>query len=134
MKGSCLCGQVQYEVDGPIKVFQYCHCQRCRKVTGTAFAANMFAAPEQFRWLEGEALLGRFEHPEAKYYATSFCTQCGSTMPWLIQGGKNMVITAGTLDDDPGIRPQQNIFTGSKACWFEDTGSLTSFAGFPTKG
>lgn len=133
MKGTCLCGSVSYEIIPPFKIFQYCHCSRCRKFTGSAHAANLFVTPEQFHWLKGEEFIGRFELDEAKYFATCFCKQCGSSLPWEVQGGRNIVVPAGTLDDDPQIKPQQNIFWTSKACWFENVESLPKFDGFPTK-
>ncbi|MCG6938790.1 MAG: GFA family protein [Gammaproteobacteria bacterium] len=43
-----------------MKVFQYCHCSRCRKFTGSAHAANIIIDPENFRWLGGETSAGRF--------------------------------------------------------------------------
>ena len=118
MQGSCLCGKVCYEISPPFKVFQYCHCSRCRKFTGSVGAPNLFVPPSQFRWLQGEKHVGRFEYADAKYFATCFCKNCGSSLPWEVQGGKNIVVPVGTLDDDPGIEPQQNIFWGSKAKWF----------------
>jgi len=33
-------------------------------------------------------------------------------------------IALGTLDDDPGIRPERHIYVGSKAPWFEITDDL----------
>ncbi|WP_315752151.1 MULTISPECIES: hypothetical protein [unclassified Bradyrhizobium] len=30
-RGSCLCGRVGFEVDGPFDNFLNCHCSRCRK-------------------------------------------------------------------------------------------------------
>ncbi len=133
INGSCLCGAIKYRITGPIKVFQYCHCSRCRKFTGSAHAANLFVPPEQFSWTQGEASLGRYEHPDAKYFATTFCKQCGSSMPWAVQGGKNIVVTAGTLDEDPGIRPMWNIFWASRACWFEGTEALPKHEQFPAR-
>jgi len=134
MKGSCLCGGVVYEIDPPFKIFQYCHCSRCRKFTGSAHAANLFVLPSQFRWLKGEEQLGRFEHPEAKYFATGFCTKCGSSTPWAVKGGVNIVVPAGTLDEDPEIKPQQSIFWDSRACWFEENKDLVKFEGTAYKG
>ena len=106
MKGSCVCGKVEYEITPPFRVFQYCHCSRCRKFTGSAHATNIFVPPEQFRWIKGEDSVGRYEHPDAKYWATCFCKNCGSSLPWAVQGGANVVVPAGTLDDDPEIDPQ----------------------------
>ena len=133
INGSCLCGEVVYEVEGPFKIFQYCHCSRCRKFTGSAHASNIFVPPEKFKWIKGEELLGRYEHEEAKYFATNFCKQCGSSLPWAVQGGRNIVVTAGTLDDDPGIKPLWNIFWASKACWFEGTEVIDKFDKFPKR-
>jgi hypothetical protein len=40
--GACLCGAVAYAAEGPFPVFQYCHCSRCRRFTGSAHAANVW--------------------------------------------------------------------------------------------
>ncbi|MDH5631166.1 MAG: GFA family protein, partial [Gammaproteobacteria bacterium] len=82
-KGSCLCGEVSYQYTGKALVFQYCHCTRCQKFTGSAHASNLIVNPEQFEWLSGEELVGHYELPEAKHFATSFCKQCGSSLPWV---------------------------------------------------
>ncbi len=131
--GSCLCGEVHYEITGSLGVFQYCHCSRCRKFTGSAYAANIIVAPDQFEWLKGEEWLGRYEVKDARHFATSFCTQCGSSLPWKSQSRKAVIIPAGTLDDDPDIRPFQNIFYGSKADWYQEASELIKYDGLPTK-
>lgn len=131
--GSCLCGKVKYEITGNLGIFQYCHCSRCRKFTGSAHAANLLVKPEQFKWLAGEESVGRFEHPDARHFATSFCTHCGSSLPWLGKTGKAVVVPAGTLDDDPQIRPYQNIFWGSRAQWYVDASELVKYDELPKK-
>lgn len=131
--GSCLCGAVTYEIAEPFKLFQYCHCSRCRKFTGSAHAANLFVSPDKFRWLTGQASVHRYELPNAKYFATSFCEHCGSSLPWMSRGGKVVVVPAGTLDDVPELHPQQNIFWESKAPWYEEAANLPKFAELPTR-
>ena len=126
-KGSCLCGAVSYQFHGPEYVFQYCHCSRCRKFTGSAHATNIIVAPDQFEWLTGADQVGRFEHPEAKHFATCFCRQCGSSLPWAAQSGGAVVIPAGTLDEDPEIRPSQNIFWKNRVAWREAVESLPHY-------
>ena len=132
-RGSCLCNAVTYQFSGPEFVFQYCHCSRCRKFTGSAHAANIIIDPKQFEWLGGEEMVGRYEHPEAKHYATCFCKRCGSSLPWLAKSGRSMVIPAGTLDDDPGIRPAQNIYWQDRAPWREEVADLVHYDELPTK-
>jgi len=132
-RGSCLCNAVTYQFSGPEFVFQYCHCSRCRKFTGSAHAANIIIDPKQFEWLGGKEMVGRYEHPEAKHYATGFCKRCGSSLPWLAKSGRSMVIPAGTLDDDPGIRPTQNIYWQDRAPWREEVADLVHYDELPTK-
>jgi len=122
--GSCLCRKVSFEITGNMGVFQYCHCSRCRKVTGSAHAANMFVSPEHFRWLSGEDNVGRYDPDFTKYIATCFCKTCGSSLPWLSKSGKVVIVPAGTLDQDPGIRPSKNIFCGSRPDWYTSAESL----------
>ncbi|MEW8331622.1 MAG: GFA family protein, partial [Candidatus Thiodiazotropha sp.] len=118
--GSCLCGEVSYVVKGNLGIFQYCNCSRCRKFSGSAFAANLLVAPNDFEWLKGEESVGRYELQEARHFATCFCKKCGSSLPWLAQSGRTVVVPAGTLDGDPQIRPIQNIFCASRAVWYQD--------------
>ena len=50
--GSCLCGEVRFEVTGDFERFFLCHCGRCRKDTGSAHAANLAvyeASPARLR-------------------------------------------------------------------------------------
>ncbi len=130
-RGSCLCGKVAYEIEGPFKVFQYCHCSRCRKFTGSAHAANLFVPPEHFRWISGQEYVERYELPGAKYFATTFCRQCGSSLPWTAKGGTNVIVTAGTLDEDPGIRPMWNIFWSDRAPWYTGCQDLPVYEKYP---
>ena len=78
-------------------------------------------------------MVGRYELPETKHFATSFCKKCGSSLPWKTQSGKAVVIPAGTLDDDPDIKPRHNIFYANKAPWYEEVGCLNKFDASPVK-
>jgi hypothetical protein len=131
IKGSCLCGEVEYEVHQPYVWFQYCHCSRCRKRSGAAHAANILIRPDQLSWLAGEDRLGRYELPEAKAFANCFCTRCGSPLPWVTNNGKWVVVPAGSLNEDPEIRPERNIHWASRAPWYCHAGELPTFAEIP---
>jgi hypothetical protein len=124
---------VTYEITGNLGIFQYCHCSRCRKFTGSAFAANLLVAPADFQWLSGASLVGRYELEEAKHFAACFCRQCGSSLPWLTKSGKAVVVPAGTLDHDPKVRPTQNIFCASRALWYTDPQALPEFDELPER-
>jgi hypothetical protein len=123
--GSCLCGSVKFEVMPPFTVFRYCHCTRCQKASGAAHAANAFLPATQFKWLDGESLVKRFNLPGAKRFAVAFCTQCGTRVPH--KTGENMLIPAGLLDSDPGARPENSIFWKSKAAWYVSPQGMPKF-------
>ena len=89
------------------------------------------ARPAQFRYTAGEANVGRFALPEAKSFATAFCTTCGSSLPWLNQRGTMVIIPAGTLADDPPLRLQRNIMWASRAPWYVHASELEQFDELP---
>ncbi|MEQ8369419.1 MAG: GFA family protein [Alphaproteobacteria bacterium] len=130
-EGGCLCGAVRYAIRGPIETFQYCHCSRCRRASGAAFAANLFVPPEQFVWLAGENTVVRYEVPEAAAFGTAFCPACGSPAPRLGRNGKAVKVPAGGLDAHPGQTPQRSIFWDSRAAWLEETATLPRFPEMP---
>ncbi len=133
VSGSCLCKKVTYAITDNLGIFQYCHCSRCRKFTGSAYASNLLVSPGDFKWTSGQEFVGRFELDEAKHFATSFCKNCGSSLPWLAKSGKAVIVPAGTLDGDPKIRPFQNIYFSSRAVWYEEPHSLPKYEELPPK-
>ena len=130
VNGSCLCGKVGYQLGGNIGIFQYCYCSLCRKATGSAHASNMFVSPDQFKWTKGYDSVGTYIPESSKYFATAFCKNCGSPLPWFSKSGKAVIVPAGTLDGDPGLRPSKNIFCASRADWYVEEGTLPSFDEF----
>jgi len=129
IRGSCLCGRVRFEVDRLTGPFELCHCSRCRKVTGSAFAATVGAMAEDFRFLSGEEAIGRCELPVREVpppYALSFCTGCGSALPSPPERGF-FEIPAGLLDDDPGLRPDKHIYVEYGAPWWAADDGLPRF-------
>ncbi|HEC11699.1 MAG TPA: GFA family protein [Acidiferrobacteraceae bacterium] len=131
IKGSCLCGKVQFTVNGPFERFYLCHCGRCRKGTGSAHASNIFTQPENIVWIAGEDLVKRFELPNAIRFTRAFCTHCGGPVPVAPRKGKFLVIPAGTLDEDPPLSPQSNIFWADRASWYEKGLVAQRFEAYP---
>ena len=114
--GSCLCGGVAFEIELPFRRANICHCSRCRKHSGGAGLVQGRVAREQFRLLRGEELIRSFRPEGGKVKA--FCTVCGSSLfggDW--PDGAEVSIRFGSLDVDPGIRPQYHSFVDSAAPW-----------------
>ena len=133
IEGSCLCGEVAYEIAAtPLRMF-YCHCSRCRRGRSAAHCANAFFKAEDFRWTRGADLVQDFALPGAQYFGTAFCRRCGSALPRVSQERNVAVVPAGSVDGEPGIAPAAHIFVGSKAPWFAITDELPQFAEMPPR-
>lgn len=129
--GSCLCGDVAYEIRGtPLRMY-HCHCWRCRRARSAAHTTNLFAKLDDFAFTRGEDLIVEYKVPEARYFAVAFCRRCGGETPRISRERGTVNVPAGTLDTDPGIRPQANIYVGSKAPWIEITDDLPRYAEAP---
>ena len=128
--GSCLCGAVAFEFEGEPERMVNCHCSRCRRAMSAAYATMTMVPVVAFRWLAGEDDVVDYKMPEAKVKGTAFCRVCGSQMPRL-RGPEQMQIPTGCLDDDPGARPQANIFTESNAAWSVIDERLPGFSDAP---
>jgi hypothetical protein len=131
VKGSCLCGAVRYEATGTPAAFDLDHCSRCRKASGSAFKAELILSQTGFHWVSGPSLVRTYEAPVRSTppgYRRTFCTLCGGTVPTVDKDTIN--IPPGTLDDDPGLRPQRHIFVDRKAPWFDIGSRLPRY---PTK-
>src|SRR2546430_7459028 len=77
-RGSCLCGGVGLEIDPPFMQASHCHCERCRKHSGTAVCTQARGLREQFRLLQGKELIKVYGKGEGAVKA--FCSNCGSSL------------------------------------------------------
>jgi hypothetical protein len=117
-QGSCLCGAVQYEIDGELSAAAYCHCSRCRKANGSVFAANATVQESAFRLLQGADALKTFSTPAGVHRV--FCSGCGAQVYSKRDSGPGFLrLRLGLLDTPLKQGPQQHIFVGSKVDWYE---------------
>ncbi|MCP4035409.1 MAG: GFA family protein [bacterium] len=119
IRGRCLCGDVEYEIEGSISPIWLCHCSKCRRANGSAFHASAICRAQNFRFCRG--VDGIREYEDTPGYVTRFCGRCGSPVPQQLRGSEIVFLHAGALDGDPGRRVDHHIFTASKAPWFEIT-------------
>jgi hypothetical protein len=129
-RGSCLCGAVTIEIDGEIGAGYYCHCQRCRKASGSVMAANALIDPASFRITSGQQVL-RTYYAETTGLERSFCSVCGSPILSFRPATGRTAVRLGTLDSDPGHGPGAHIFMASRAGWENLDQDLPCHAEFP---
>lgn len=74
-KGSCFCGDVEFEVTGKPTVMGYCHCDDCALWSASPINSFSLWSPDSVRITKGEASVGTFNKTEASY--RKFCKVCG---------------------------------------------------------
>jgi hypothetical protein len=75
LRGSCLCGEVRFEIDGPLMRSSHCHCRQCQKAHGAPFRTRARVAAADFRVLAGEELVSFYESTPGTH---RFCKVCGA--------------------------------------------------------
>jgi hypothetical protein len=114
--GSCLCGGLRYEIQGKIGDIVQCHCRKCRKANGTAFATNAPIRKADFKIVQGEHLLKKFQSSENTQRC--FCADCASPIISIKTETPDLYrLRIGTLDTPLQQKPTQHIFAASKAEW-----------------
>lgn len=128
-KGSCLCGAVQFEIVGSIRNIVCCHCSKCRKAQGSAFATNGIVDAGDFIFKSGgDNLTGYESSPGQTKY---FCKTCGSPIMSRNTSRPDQVrVRLGTIESDIEERPMAHIFVGSKANWEEISGTLPQYENY----
>ena len=107
LRGSCSCGRIKFEILGPFVGINQCHCDKCRKETGTGSSTFMPVHTEQFTWISGADLVDKNDR----------CRECGSLAPDHNPRRALYNIPVGLLDNDTGIKVAHHIYVGDKAHW-----------------
>ena len=124
--GSCLCGGIRYEIHGEVGEILQCHCQRCRKSNGTAFATNASVLKTDFKITQGEHLLKKFASTATTQRC--FCSECGSPIISIkAETPDSYRLRLGTLDTPLQHKPTQHIFVAYKAEWDTISDDLPQF-------
>lgn len=128
-EGGCLCGNIRFEISGPINNIVYCHCSQCRKAQGSAFATNGIVKASEFNIISGlDTLTGYESTPGQTKY---FCKHCGSPiMSKTLSKPDQVRVRLGTIDSDITERPSAHIFVTSRANWEEIAGDLPQYENY----
>lgn len=128
--GSCLCGDVSFELNGEFESFYLCHCKHCQKDTGSAHASNLFSTTAKLIWQTGETIITTYKLPSTKH-VKSFCSNCGSAVPSIQMNNKLVVVPVGCLDQDISIKPTAHIYKASAASWEKNLDQVISYEQLP---
>ncbi|ODR97249.1 aldehyde-activating protein [Methyloceanibacter stevinii] len=131
--GSCLCGAVHYEsAVGPVLVGQ-CHCEACRKSSGTDHSTNLFVPDDAFT-LTGTLKYFDTTADSGNIVSQGFCPDCGASV--LMRNSMmpdKVFIKASSLDDLEIARPQMVVFASRAPSWRHLDPDVPTFPEMPTR-
>jgi len=112
--GGCLCGSVRYKVSSDPSFVLNCHCEDCRRSTGSVYGTNVFVDEDKVQ-ITGEVSLYVHTADSGNEMTKRFCPNCGTLLFGNSSGRQNSVsIRAGTIDQFDLIKPQMNVFVAKK--------------------
>lgn len=120
IRGSCLCGAVQLEIDEPLEhAPEACHCSQCRKQTGSfLIAVNVRRTALRVRGDESVTWYRSSEQVQR-----GFCATCGSTLFWmpLMPGYEWTSVAMGCIDTPMKLQIAKHLFVADKGSYYEIT-------------
>jgi len=114
---SCSCGKLSAEVRGdPIRV-SVCHCLACQRRTGSVFGAQARFAAENVT-TSGEGTEFVRVGDEGTKVTFTFCSACGSTVYYRMEGVADMIaIPVGAFADPSFPRPVFSVYEERMHSW-----------------
>jgi len=129
--GGCLCGAVRYESTAVPVVCGHCHCEDCRRSSGTGHCSHV-GLPEAAVTLTGA--VSAFDKPadSGNMVTRAFCPTCGAATHSFNSAMAGMIfLRASSLDDPEVFQPQLIVYTAKAPSWDHMDASLTAFEGMP---
>ncbi|HXH72165.1 MAG TPA: GFA family protein [Mariprofundaceae bacterium] len=127
LSGTCDCGAVRYEIEGPVKLVVNCHCHACRKRNGASFSTYCVVPQTSLTVMQGQERIGIYDSETIG--RKHFCSQCGTPLYNLNNRYPDFyMVHYGTVSEHAGLAPRYNIYCESKLPWVDGVEKLRSFA------
>ena len=110
--GRCLCQAIRYEFSGEPTLVVHCHCDSCRRQTGSAMATFVIVPKAALRFTCGQPK----EFASSAGVWRSFCGECGSALYYRTDKRPDVVdLYTGTVDDASALTTQGHVHAGATA-------------------
>lgn len=118
--GSCHCGAVRFEVNGPLPPPDACHCVDCRKWSGHYFVST--DVPRSALTIQGaEHVTWYRSHDKVQ---RGFCTTCGSSLFWDPRHHDWIGIAMGAFDQPTDTHIHVHVWVADKGDYYDITDGL----------
>lgn len=122
-QAECSCGKLRVICHGEPSKVSICHCDNCRRRTGSAFGISAFFTREAVQ-IEGESTLFQRNSDNGFHVDFHFCPACGATVYWEPERKPDMIgVAVGAFADPDYPMPEQSVWHDKRHAWinFPDT-------------
>jgi hypothetical protein len=119
-EGGCMCGKVRFEAEGAPARVGICHCETCRRNSGSYFLGYAVFPDDRFRVTAGETAVFQSSERGARH----FCPSCGSPLfsTWIESDHVDVDVYAGAFDSPAAFAPGYELWTVHRPSWLPDLG------------
>ena len=126
-KGRCLCGQVQFEIQGALRGIINCHCSKCRIFHGN-YGAYTSVNIDNLKITEQKSLKWfKSLTDETPNVHRGFCSECGSSLFWHPKDQSNISIAAGSLDSPTNLKTIGHVWCSQMSDYYTIDDDLPQF-------
>ena len=105
LSGGCLCGAVRFRTSDQPLLVRHCHCEMCRKASGSAFMTGMLYRMDAVRW---RGAVQSYESSPG--VLRTFCGICGSSLGFRQRdAAAREFLLLGSFDDPRKIEINDNV-------------------------
>ena len=129
--GKCLCGEITYVAEGPPVIVAQCHCDACKRLSGTGHTVGALFASNAVT-LRGSMREFSYVSDKGTQVTKVSCATCASPIY-----GKNtgmpdhLTLTLGSMDDASDLEIDVVIYTRDRPHWDQLQEGVASFATQP---
>lgn len=117
LTGQCHCGDVKFTVEGePLRMAQ-CHCNACRRITGTGHNVQAFFKRDDVK-ITGNTSTHESPSDSGNIRTRHFCPTCGSRL--FSDNAKTPAvigIAVGAFDESEWFKPEIIVYNAERPIW-----------------
>lgn len=131
LSGGCLCGAVRYDCSSSPSVVGHCHCEACRRSSGTGHCTHMAIAEDSFT-VSGNVRFYDRAADSGNTVSRGFCPTCGAPVYSRNSGMPGMVFPrVSSLDNPESVKPEFVVYASRAPSWDHVDPALPAFPEMP---
>jgi hypothetical protein len=128
--GHCLCGAIQYRINGEFRNLCFCHCRSCRTATGAPYVAWGTINTGLFEITRGRLQ----EYGSSPGVTRGFCGNCGTSLTYRHEKRPEEIdVCLVTLADAARFKPEFHLWVSAKLPWIHIHDGLPQYPEWRTE-